>query len=80
MYDVSNLTTMLLVKISRSQTQFEADVEVEDKRALRILKRIPFVVPTALRVSIFAKLIAVDKELYAPCSNNTTLNYLTLGV
>ena len=42
--------------------QFMLEASVGDKRAKRILKKVPFVVPAKMRVLIFNKLLEVDKE------------------
>jgi hypothetical protein len=41
------------------------EVMAGQKRALRILKHIPFLVPADMRFRIFTRLIAADKELVA---------------
>eukprot|EP01087_Luapelamoeba_hula_P017100 TRINITY_DN5363_c0_g1_i2.p1 TRINITY_DN5363_c0_g1~~TRINITY_DN5363_c0_g1_i2.p1 ORF type:complete len:863 (-),score=106.25 TRINITY_DN5363_c0_g1_i2:130-2718(-) len=51
-------------EIMRNSNQFMLEVQVQEKRALRILKHIPFVVPCDMRVRIFQTLVEQDKELY----------------
>jgi hypothetical protein len=48
----------------RNSHQFRLEASTGDKRAKRILKKVPFVVPAEMRVLIFNSLLQVDKEKY----------------
>ena len=46
-----------------------------DKRAKRILKKVPFVVAAKMRVLIFNKLLEVDKDRLVPLSDIKSLTF-----
>ncbi|KAL6068639.1 HECT-type E3 ubiquitin transferase [Balamuthia mandrillaris] len=60
-------------EIGRQTETFKTDVAREDKRALRILKHIPFVVPTDLRVELFHQLVRDMKNRIDPLDTRITV-------
>lgn len=49
-------------EIANNTNQFEKDVLDANKRAQRIVKRIPFLVPAEMRFKIFKQLIEADQD------------------